>query len=173
MVARNKDCQWHVGANCVRPYTTEKEISLPLSPTGKIIDREINRIHGIYKDVRIEKYVIMPNHIHMIILIEDLHTVRQTENTQGTNCRGRTNTVRPYGTSVSTEISANQPPTISRIIKQFKGSITKQIGYSIWQKLFHDRIIRDDEEYCKIWKYIDENPIKWQDDCYYEESERT
>ena len=94
MVARNRDCQRHVGANCVRPYI--KEGLLPLSQVGKIIDSEINKIEGVYKNVRIDKYVIMPNHIHMIILVEDFYAVRHAEKTQGTDCRGRTNTVRPY-----------------------------------------------------------------------------
>jgi len=49
-------------------------------------------------------------------------------------------------------------PTISRIIKQFKGSITKKIGYSVWQKSFHDRIIRNEKEYWQITEYINNNP---------------
>jgi hypothetical protein len=48
---------------------------------------------------------------------------------------------------------------ISRIIKQFKGSVSKKAGYGIWQKSFH--------EYQKIWKYIDENPVKWAEDEYF------
>ena len=44
----------------------------------------------------------------------------------------------------------------------------KQIGFSLWQKLFHDHIIRNEEEYRKIWEYIDTNPLKWEDDCYFE-----
>ncbi|MBQ2911822.1 MAG: transposase, partial [Clostridia bacterium] len=51
-------------------------------------------------------------------------------------------------------------PTISRIVKQFKGSVTKQIGKSIFQKSFFDRVIRDRREYLAVWKYIDENPLK-------------
>jgi len=56
-------------------------------------------------------------------------------------------------------------PTVSRIVKQFKGSITKQIGYSIWQKSFHDHVVRNEEDYLHIWKYIDENPAMWTEDC--------
>lgn len=52
-------------------------------------------------------------------------------------------------------------PTISRIIKQFKGSITKQIGFSIWQKSFYDRIIRNENEYQSVWNYIHNNPLKY------------
>ena len=54
----------NVGANCVRPL--EKP---PLSSIGMIVDNEIQKLNDIYKNVTIDKYCIMPNHIHMIILI--------------------------------------------------------------------------------------------------------
>ncbi|MEG1193928.1 MAG: hypothetical protein RSG50_12015 [Clostridia bacterium] len=59
-------------------------------------------------------------------------------------------------------------PTLSRIIKQFKGSITKQIGFSIWQKSFNDRMIRNEQGYREVWQYIDTNPLKWEKDCLFE-----
>lgn len=95
---------WDVGATFGRP-----ELEYQLTPIGYIVDREINRINTIYNDIKINKYVIMPNHIHMIIIISEKN--------------GRSKTA----------------PTVSRIIQQFKGSITKKLGFPIWQKLFHDR----------------------------------
>ena len=61
-------------------------------------------------------------------------------------------------------------PTISTVIQQLKGVITKQIGWSVWQKLFHDHVIRNEKDYLKIWEYIDNNPISWKEDCFYEEA---
>ncbi|MFI3325091.1 MAG: hypothetical protein R3Y35_02835 [Clostridia bacterium] len=58
-------------------------------------------------------------------------------------------------------------PTISRIIQQFKGSITKQIGKSVWQKSFYDEVKKNDKHYNEVWEYIDENPLKWTLDKYY------
>jgi REP element-mobilizing transposase RayT len=113
----------------------------PLSDTGILIDAEIGKLDTTYDHLQIDKYVIMPNHIHMIIFISD--------DTHG----------RPKAA-----------PTISRAINQFKGSVSKQLGYSIWQKLFHDHIIRNEEDYRRISKYIDENPAKWTEDCYYVQS---
>ena len=60
-------------------------------------------------------------------------------------------------------------PTISTVVQQLKGTISKQIGCSIWQKLFHDHVIRAEQDYQKIWTYIDTNPVKWKEDCFYEE----
>lgn len=122
-----------VGANCVRP-----DQPVPLSDIGEMIDREINKIKFVYESVAVDKYCIMPNHIHMILLISYVQN-------------GRTQFA----------------PTISRVIKQWKGAITKQAGTSIWQKSFHDHIIRNEREYEKIWNYIDGNPLCWEKDCFY------
>ncbi|MCL2392672.1 MAG: transposase [Oscillospiraceae bacterium] len=121
-----------VGANCVRP---------DLSKYGELVEKEISTLSATYDFVRVNKYVIMPNHIHMIIVLDDCHG----------NSAGRTQFA----------------PTISRVIKQFKGAITKQIGQSMWQRSFHDHIIRSNADYQRIWQYIDENPERWTEDCYY------
>ena len=122
-----------VGANCVRP---------PISSVGQLIESEIHRLSATYPCVSVNKYVIMPNHLHFILVISS---------TDNSAHGGRTQFA----------------PTIGRIIKQFKGAITKQLGYSIWQRSFHDHIIRDDTEYQKICHYIDQNPAKWTEDRYY------
>jgi len=116
-----------VGARIARPLLTN---------VGAAIENAINEIPIHYPMIGIEKHVIMPNHLHMILLIND---------------DGR----------------AMRAPTISTVVNQMKGHVTKQIGFSIWQKLFHDHIIRNETEYQKIWQYIDENPMKWAEDKYY------
>ena len=117
----------NVGANCVRPLD-----QLPLSKIGIVIENEIYKLNTVYENIKVDKYQIMPNHIHLIIFIYE-------------DSNGRTQFA----------------PTISRIIKQFKGSITKQIGFSIWQKSFYDRIIRNENEYQSVWNYIHNNPLKY------------
>ena len=137
-----------VGATCGRPLISGNQDNLPLSEIGKIVGLEINKIESYYNNVLIDKYVIMPNHLHIIIILNN------TENVHTENGRPQV------------------APTISRIVQQFKGSISKQIGFSIWQKSFHDHIIRDEKEYFKIWEYIGENPLNWQKDCYYKSSNK-
>ena len=90
----------------------------------------------------------MPNHIHAIIFIS-----RETGGT----------TQRSF-------------PTVSEIIRRFKTLTTKlyidgvlsglypPFDKRIWQKSFYDHIIRSEQEYSEIWRYIDDNPIKWQTD---------
>lgn len=122
--------QISVGATIGRP-------TIKLTNIGKYVDDAINEIHKHYEDVYVDNYIIMPNHIHILIRID----------------------------------SSGRPmvaPTISRIVQQFKGVISKRIGKSIWQKLYYDHIIRDEIDYMTKWQYIDENPIKWAEDELYQ-----
>lgn len=98
-----------------------------LSIIGTIVREELSHIQECYSGVYVGKSVIMPDHIHLILFL-------QNEN-------GEMN------------------PSLSRVIQQFKGSITKKVGKPIWQKSFYDRVIRDDTEYQTIWKYLEENPM--------------
>lgn len=130
--AKNKEHLFGaVGASNARPS------KVILSEYGKITDQAIKLITKIYPNVIVDKYVIMPNHIHMVLII-------QSEN-------GRAMLV----------------PTISMVIAQMKGYISKQIGHSIWQKSFYDHIIRNEQDYLEIWQYIENNPEKWQQDKFY------
>ncbi len=58
-------------------------------------------------------------------------------------------------------------PTISTVVQQMKGYVTKAIGFSPWQRSFHDHIVRDEKDYREIWQYIDENPMKWEEDVFF------
>ena len=56
---------------------------------------------------------------------------------------------------------------ISTVIQQFKGAVTKEVGFSVWQKSFHDRIIRNEKEFIKLYEYIENNPYIWEGDSLY------
>ncbi|HPF56288.1 MAG TPA: transposase [Clostridiales bacterium] len=121
-------------SNCIHPQE-----AAALSETGKIVEKEIRRLNITYESVAVDKYCIMSDHIHLIIFfLPDLNE--------------RAQRVEPV-----------TPPTLSRVIKQFKGAITKQIGYSIWQKSFYDKIIRSEKGYRDVWEYVDTNPYRWID----------
>jgi len=122
----------NVGAIINRPSS-----GVELSEYGKIAEAAIIEIPIHYQDVTVDKYVIMPNHIHLILVIT----------------RGRL---------------VIAPTNVSVIIQQLKRYISKQIGYSIWQKSYYDHIIRDEADYMAIWRYIDDNPAKWQEDEYFQ-----
>ena len=50
-----------------------------------------------------------------------------------------------------------------------KRIVSKEVGFPIWQKGYHNHIIRNEADYRRIWEYIDTNPAKWREDCYYED----
>ncbi|MGN0602093.1 MAG: transposase [Oscillospiraceae bacterium] len=122
-----------------------------LTEYGLIIDNEINNIQNHYDNcVFVDNYVIMPNHIHIVIRLIN-----------GDVCG--------YGHLCCGNGRPKVAPTISRVIQQFKGAVTKKAGFKMWQKSFHDRIIRNQREYESISKYIYENPAEWEEDCYFKE----
>ena len=119
-------------ADNMQPGDRRSPLRAELSNLGIIVDAEIQKLNTIYDAVRVDKYCIMPDHIHFIISIN-------------TDENGRTQFA----------------PTISGVMKQFKGSITKQVGRSIWQKSFYDHGIRNQQDYDEIWEYIENNPLKY------------
>jgi REP element-mobilizing transposase RayT len=71
-------------------------------------------------------------------------------------------------------MTENQHPagtskTIGSIVRGFKIGVTKQIGYSIWQRNYYEHIIRDANDYARIASYTVSNPAKWTDDTFYTE----
>ena len=127
---------------CLLWQTVGASIARPdavqLSRYGQIVDQAIRQIPEHYPVIRLDNYTVMPNHVHLLLRID-------------TDPDGR----------------AMLAPTISRVVQQMKGIVTKQIGISIWQKLFHDHVVRGERDYLKIWEYIDQNPVRWKEDCFY------
>ena len=58
-------------------------------------------------------------------------------------------------------------PSVSRIVKNMKEHVTRVYGKSVWQKGFHDHVIRSESEYQNAWNYVTFNPAKWETDEYY------
>ena len=93
------------------------------------------------------KRYIMPNHIHMIIVINESETP---------TCKAGT-----------PRAAFPTKAKIPKVINSLKGLSTKQIGFSIWQDRYNDRIIRDKTEYQNKCQYIENNPAKWAEDDYF------
>ena len=125
-----------VGAATSRPPNA---VSLPagLTAQGKIVEDAIQNIEPHYSDVAVDRYVIMPNHIHLLI---------QTKQ--------RAADSRPY--------------ELSTVIGHMKRWASAQAGVSLWQRSYHDHVIRNEQDYCDIWQYIENNPARWEDDCFYQ-----
>ncbi len=114
--------------------------SLRLSVIGKIVEHYIRTIPGAYPYVSIDSYVIMPNHVHMLISV-----LRDD---------GAPRSSRP------TELV----PRIIAVLKRFSN---QDAGRNLWQRSFYDHIIRDDTDYAVKYNYILDNPRRWAEDEYY------
>ena len=120
------------------------EAYLQYSPIGEIARRCLLDIESHYENVTLDNWVIMPNHIHILIRITE-----------------RTN---PFPTTNF---------DVPNIIGKYKASVSRAVGNAfmhsgkLWQSSFYDHIIRNDEDYRNIWQYISGNPSKWMDDCFY------
>ena len=124
----------HIASVGVDAHIDPDDISVALSYAGRIVEKYIRSIPGI------DAYVIMPNHVHMVVCIS--------------NADG------PMRASAPTQ------PLSSRI-RSFKTLVTKEIGQAIWQRSYYDHVIRDEADYLRVRHYIDTNPAAWAEDEYY------
>ena len=112
-----------------------------LNGWGQIARKQILQIEDHYNNVKVDQYVVMPNHIHMILVI---------------GCG----------------VKAENNPDLQQIMAQLKSGISREIHKSgteitVWQRSFHDHVIRGQADYEKIWLYIQANPQMWDKDCFY------
>ena len=109
-----------------------------LNAWGKIALEHLSRIEQNYACAKVIKAVIMPNHVHMVLALDD----------------------------------SKNNPNVSTLIGLYKTGVTKQIRMEnpdavVWQRSFHDHIIRNQISFERIWNYIENNPAKWEEDCFY------
>jgi REP element-mobilizing transposase RayT len=106
------------------------------NPLGNIAVRGLLEVQSHFSDIKIDKFVVMPNHVHAIVVL------------QGNDVKLPV-VIGQYKSYVSREIHKLQP------------------GIPVWQTSFHDHVVRNQADYERIWAYIDTNPARWMDDCFY------
>jgi REP element-mobilizing transposase RayT len=141
-----------------------------LNDLGEIAQQCWLEIPQHFPHAMLHEYVIMPNHIHGIIELAQVGAKNfsppsisspsiSSESCDNDNLRAKNFSPLPHGTS----------RTIGSIIRGFKIGITKQLGFSIWQRNYYEHIIRNEQSHQNISNYIVHNPEKWQDDKFYSE----
>lgn len=142
-----------------------------LNALGKVVDMCWKEIPKHFPNVSLHEYVIMPNHIHGIIEI-----------TVGANNylpRDNDENITQMRRKMITEIRAKDVSplrgtsrTVGSIIRGFKIGVTKWARqnteiHHVWQRNYHEHIIRNGEDYQRIAQYIHDNPVNWaQDDLF-------
>ena len=119
-----------------------------LTQYGKFVEQIIEILPDRF-NVSIPKYIVMPNHIHLIIEINEYEK------------RAIRESPLRYHRSV-----------IDKMVGFLKMNVSKKIhntdNEKIWQRSYHDHIIRNKNDYQKIWEYIDTNVERWEKDCFYQ-----
>ena len=99
------------------------------------------RLETHYNNVKVDQYVVMPNHIHMILVLGCGEKAEKNPDLQ--------------------QVMAQLKSGISREIRK------TAVDVMVWQRSLHDHVIRTQKDYEKIWMYIQTNPMRWDKDCFY------
>ena len=112
-----------------------------LTPLGKTVENAIRYIGQKWTNASVDRYVVMPNHVHLLVSI-----------------------------SQSNATGGHRGPPLPTIVGALKSYTTHLHGKPFWQRSFHDRGVRGEAEYAKLWNYIETNPARWREDCFYTEN---
>ncbi len=108
---------------------------------GEIADKYIRQLGDFYDHISVDKYAIMPDHIHILLTIQS----------------GQSETPVPTG---GNKIDSKNS-TIAKFISTFKRFCNKEYDENIWQSRYYDHVIRNQQDYNEVWEYIENNPRKW------------
>lgn len=131
-----------------------------LSPVGEIVQEQWQKIPTHFPDVLLDAFVIMPNHIHGILVI-----------TEGAASMGKGKAFDLGSSHKSNALPirlGSQPGSIPAVLQNFKSITSRKINKllnsprsTIWHRNYYEYIIRDEEDFSRIQEYILENPMKW------------
>ncbi len=140
-----------------------------LTQAGRIVQNVIESLPERFEDVYVDKYVIMPNHIHLLIRIDNERMIRASSQRIDSK---RAIHESPLQAEKGT-VPANRS-ILSKVIGYLKMNSSKQIHsfapeLAVWQRSFYDHVVRNEKDYTECWLYIDSNPARWAQDELYTE----
>ncbi|MBI3872243.1 MAG: transposase [candidate division Zixibacteria bacterium] len=144
--------------------------AMNLNQVGRIVEEEWLRTAAVRSDVELDQYVIMPNHVHgIIVLVGAARWVALHESERGDRFRQGGIVERPHQKKRATQRVATTGPasgSMGAIIGQFKSIATKRINYlrrtpgaPVWQRNYYEHVIRDEFEMLRAGEYIRNNPL--------------
>ena len=110
-----------------------------LSECGKLAEKYILQLNDFYEGIDVEKYVIMPDHIHILLRVLDAE----------------------FGGASRTSPPTKQHSRVTSFVSTFKRFYNKEYGENIWQRSFYDHVIRDAKDYEEHINYVVKNPMRW------------
>ncbi len=175
------DDGWYFVTICVRHHECAfgKIVNdkMVLNDVGNIVQQMWQEIPQHFENVQLDEFIVMPNHVHGIVVIENNRNKQQCRNAINKNSgcdvinqdlgRDAINRVSTSGGITGYKNPMLTQHSLGKIIRWFKGRATfgihKYNSDFQWQPRFHDHIIRNDKSLQKIRKYIHFNVEKWQD----------
>ncbi len=137
---------------------------MTLTDIGKVADQCWRDIPDHFPFVQLDAFVIMPNHVHGIVVIVDAPA-----NSDRRDVACNASTIRNANTAQFSRISPKQG-SLSSVIRSYKSAVTRFAHRAHpnqafrWQARFHDRIIRNEKELWRVRRYIQNNVLKWAED---------
>lgn len=116
----------------------------------RLAQRWLEKIPEKYPTISLDKYVIMPNHLHLILFFSE-------EQTAGGH----------MGPPLQEVMDWYKTMTTNEYIRGVKAGIFPPFQKKIWQRGYYEHIIRNEQDYLNIWTYIDQNPARWDSDEYF------
>ena len=162
MVSQNRECI----------FGAIEDDKMVLNQNGKFIEKELLKSIGIREYWFFHNWVIMPNHIHLLIEIKiDSSNIHSSSNVE-THCSASLPLASLSESDIEYKKLSRKPNSISSFVAVFKSVTTKQInvlmennnGESIWQSNYHDHIVRNYNSLETIYHYIKNNPKNWETD---------
>ena len=113
-------------------------VVIRLTAQGKLVQKQLFALEQRFSNVKVDKYVIMPTHIHVILRLTEI------------------------------KAGDIQSPSLMDVIRTFKSLATRECnqtlntpGNKLFQTSFYETVLRNESAYQEAWKYIDQNPEKW------------
>ena len=162
-----------------------KDEKMILNNNGQIIENELLKSIKIRENWFFHNWIVMPNHVHLLIEIQKQNEIITIKNVVETHSSASPPSISPtIMENITTEMHnvethcsaplqsqsesrfSRKPNSISSFVAVFKSITTKQIKgtESIWQANYHDHIVRNYKTFDKIYQYIKTNPRNWDTD---------
>ena len=142
---------------------------MQLSEIGKFAEQFWHEIPNHFSMVELGNFVVMPNHVHGILIIDKTNDGSFSESVETRHCL--VSTIKTNTIIGSSRFQNQGKNTISSIVGSYKSIVTKmsrQLNPNFaWQSRFHDHIIRNSKSFDTIQNYIFENPSNWKNDKFY------
>jgi len=140
-----------------------------LNPFGRIVRDEWHRIERVRDNVTLDAFVVMPNHVHGVIVITG--DADDSDGTGGGNSDRCRDMARRVPTGPTRRFGKPRPGSLPTIVGAFKSAATRRInrrrntpGASVWQRNYYEHVVRGRRDLDRIRRYIRQNPARWHRD---------